>query len=171
MYDLATIANIAEIFGAATVVTGVIFGAIQIQHYRKQRADLAAIELVRSFQNPEFIHALRAVLELPARCSGANLKEHGPDCENAAMTVAITVEAIGLMVYRRILDYQVARELMGGMVQGAWDRLNCWVEDRREVTERSEFGEWFQWLAERLAADCAAEEHAPVAERAQHWQP
>ena len=99
MTDLTTLANLAEIFGAATVITGVIIGVVQIHHYRRQRAELAAIELVRSFQNPEFIHAMRIILDLPAECTGPNLKERGSECEDAAMTVSITVEAIALFAF------------------------------------------------------------------------
>jgi hypothetical protein len=62
--DLSTLANLAEIFGAAVVVVGLGFGVIQIQHYRQQRRETAAFELLRSFQNAEFSRSLRAVLEL-----------------------------------------------------------------------------------------------------------
>ena len=56
--DLNTLANLAEILGAVVVVGGVAFAVIQIRQFRRQRLEVASIELVRSFQSPEFTRAL-----------------------------------------------------------------------------------------------------------------
>jgi hypothetical protein len=72
--DFNTLANLAEIFGAFVVVGGLGFAVIQMQHYRQQRRETAAIELLRSFQNPEFSRSLRAVLTLPRGCARATWK-------------------------------------------------------------------------------------------------
>lgn len=43
MADLSTIANIAEIFGALTIIGGVVFAVIQIREIRVQRRQMAAL--------------------------------------------------------------------------------------------------------------------------------
>jgi len=52
--DLITIVNIARIIGSVVVISGVVFGIIQIRQYQQQRQDIAAVQIVSSFQSPEF---------------------------------------------------------------------------------------------------------------------
>lgn len=52
--DLTTLANLAEIFGALTVVGGMVFAVAQVREYRAQRRDAMAVELVRSFHSPSW---------------------------------------------------------------------------------------------------------------------
>jgi hypothetical protein len=47
--DLITIVNIARIVRSVVVISGVIFGVIQIRHYQHQRHDAAAVQLVNYF--------------------------------------------------------------------------------------------------------------------------
>ena len=49
--DLQNVANMAEILGALLVVAGVIFAVIEIRHFRQQRQEAAAMEIMRSFQS------------------------------------------------------------------------------------------------------------------------
>lgn len=170
MSNLSHWANIAEILGAVTVVFGVAFGVIQLRHYRRQRADLAAIELVKTFQGRRFTSAIRHVFELPVGCADEDLTRYGPAMEDAAMTVSTTIEAIGVMVHQRMLDIETARSLMGGFVIGAWQRLACWIRQRRDALDRQDFGEWFQWLAERLTELTDRDQRQPAYLRERAWK-
>ena len=82
MTDLTTLANLAEIFGAVVVVGGLGFGVVQLHNYRQQRRETAAIELLRSFHNPEFSRALRVVLDIPVGARKKDLGECSADQEN-----------------------------------------------------------------------------------------
>ena len=50
MFDssLQTIANLADIIGAGTIVTGLIFGVFQIREYKKRRLNAVAADLMRT---------------------------------------------------------------------------------------------------------------------------
>jgi hypothetical protein len=136
MRDLATLANLAEILGAIIVVGGVVFAVIQIRLFRRQRLEAAAVEVIRSWQSPEFTRAFTVIQKLPDGISGAKLRAHCPDCESMAMTIGNTFESFGVMVYRRIVPLAVIEELLGGAL--------------RKEQSRETVYEWFQWLAERL---------------------
>ena len=75
--DLITIVNIARIVASVVVISGVIFGVIQIRQYQQQRQDVAAVQLVNSFQSPEFNKSLRKVWSLPDAASWKELQECG----------------------------------------------------------------------------------------------
>ena len=168
--DLTTLASMAEIFSAVVVVGGLAFGLIQIHHYRRQRSETAAIELLRSFQNPEFSRALRAVLAMPNGVRKKDLGECSEHQQNSIMVVFLTFESIGVMVFRDIVPIDMVDELMGGVCIESWARLKEYTQDSRNDSNRDTLSEWYQWLAERLE-----ERHIRIGRRAaydqhRHWQ-
>lgn len=145
--DLSHWADVADIFAAATVAGGIVFAVAQLLALRRQRRELATIELGRSFENPDFAKALRLVLSLPAGLDAAQLRAQGPDIEDAAVLVSLTIESIGLMCQRGITDVDVVWDLMGGVVLTGWSNLRGWVADIRREQRNPKFDEWFEWLA------------------------
>jgi hypothetical protein len=148
--ELQTLANLAEIFGAIVVVGALAFAAIEVSQFRRQRQDAAAIELARSFHNPQFAQALRVVLAIRPGLTRDQLRAADSEFEDAAMLVSLTFESIGIMVHRRIVSLAMVWELMGGVYLAAWANLEQWAEDVRREQGREKFDEWMQWLAEQL---------------------
>jgi hypothetical protein len=169
--DLSTLANLAEIFGAFVVVGGLGFGVIQMQHYRQQRRETAAIELLRSFHNPEFSRSLRAVLALPKGVRKSDLGECSDEDQNAIMVVVLTFESIGVMVFRNIVPLEMVNELLGGVCIESWARLDRYMQDSRAESDRKTMSEWFQWLAERLSEHHARYGRPPAYEQYHDWKP
>jgi hypothetical protein len=52
--NIELLANIAEIFGALLVISGVFVSMIEIRRYRQQRQKKASLEIMRAFQNNDF---------------------------------------------------------------------------------------------------------------------
>jgi hypothetical protein len=169
--DLNMLANLAEIFGAVVVVGGLGFGVIQMQHYRQQRRETAAIELLRSFQNPEFSRSLRAVLTLPKGVCKSDLEECSDGEKNAIMVVVMTFESIGVMVFRGIVPLEMVNELLGGVCVESWARLSQYTQDFRVENDRETMSEWFQWLAERLKEHHSRYGRPPAYEQFCDWRP
>lgn len=149
--DLSTLANLARIAGAVAVISGIVFGLIQIRHYRQQRHMVAAVQLVNSFQSAGFNTALRKIWSLPDDASLAELQKLGQNWEDAAFQVGMTMETMGVLVYRRIVPLSILDQLMGDAVLILWRKLRPWVDHLREEQKRDSAYEWFQWIAERLA--------------------
>ena len=55
--SLSTIANVAEIIGAGSIITGLIFGWFQIRHFRAQQRDAVAINLMQTFYSDDLAEA------------------------------------------------------------------------------------------------------------------
>ena len=89
--DLTTIANLARIIGSVAVISGIIFGVIQIRQYQQQRRDVAAVQLVNSFQNSDFNKSLRKIWSFPDDASITEIRELGDDREEAAFQVGMTL--------------------------------------------------------------------------------
>ncbi len=168
--NLETLANFAEILGAIVVIGGVAFAVIQIRQFRRQRLEVASIELVRSFQSPEFTRAHTFLLTLPNGTSAEELRQQSGDAEAFAMVVSTTFESIGVMVYRRILPIEIVEELMGGTIVSFWGKLKAWIETLREEQNRNDTHEWFQWLAAQLAQRAQHGSSQPAYVEHLHWK-
>jgi hypothetical protein len=171
MAELETIANIAEIFGALTVIGGVFFAAIQIRQYRQQRRDAAAIELVHSFRNPELARAFQLIRVLPDGVSAAQLRGDDSQLEEAAGTIGMTFETMGLLAFRHVAPFAVVYELTGDSVVFFWKKLSLWVEEARAEQAQESVFEWFQWLAERSQECDDPDMVQPAYKRFRTWRP
>jgi len=171
MTDLSTLANFAEIFGAVVVLGGLAFGMIQLSDFRQQHRETAAIELLRSFQNPEFSRSLRAVLALPKGVCKSELVEPRAGEQDAIMVVVLTFESVGLMVFRGIVPLEMVNQLLGGVCVESWARLSQYMQDSRAESGRKTMSEWFQWLAEHLEEHHARYGRPPAYEQHREWHP
>jgi len=170
MSDLSRLADMAEILGALVVVGGLMFAVLQMRNIRQQRRELAAIELFRSFGNPEFNKAYEKVIKLPDGLSAAEIEARHPDLEHYAMLISTTMENIGVMTYQRIVPYLVVNDLIGSTTGLLWRKLERWILDLREELGSPDAFEWFQWLAERLDENRDPNEK-PAFEAYKSWKP
>ncbi len=150
MYDLATYASIAEIIGAFTLVSGAIFGVIQLTEYRRRRRFSVAADLCRSFIQPELARAVVLLMSMP---DGQRLKDFramDPRYREAALVVLMTYETMGLLVKKRIASFRIVQELTGGLLLTLWRKLEYHVQDTRLETGNQRFAEWVEWLVNRI---------------------
>ena len=171
MTDLETLANLAEVLGTLTIVGSVLFAVIQIRQYRQQLRETATLELMNRFQTPEFSHAFRVIRSLREGVTSSELNARNPETEEAAMFVCSVYETLGVLVFRRILPFQVVEDLTGGAIALCWRKLRGWIEEVRAETSNDRVFEWFQWLAERCAEQQQIESNSLPAYRAhQDWK-
>ncbi len=168
--NLPTAANLAEILGFFIVLVGLGFGILQLVQYRRQRRDMGAIELARAFQTPEFARAMRLVTSLPRGSSAEEVRQRGPQFEDAAALVVFNLETIGIMVHRRIISLDLAWELAGGQLLAAWERLEDWTHAVRTEQGRDKFAEWVEWLVDRLRQH-VRQGDLPAHRKFADWQP
>lgn len=148
--DLPTLANLAEILGGAAVVIGLIFGLAQIRQFRQQRLDAADLELLRSLQDAEFVHSFSLIYPLPNNLSAQELRNMGPEYVNAALGMSARFEALGLLVFRGSIPFDLVEKIHGGNAILFWRKLQAWIEQLRSEQGHQLLFEWFQWLAERM---------------------
>lgn len=151
MTDLETLANLAEVFGTLTIIGGLLFAVVQIRQYRQQLRETATLELMSKFQTPEFAQAFQILRSLRQDVPSTELRTNQPEAEAAAMSVCAVYETVGVLVFRRILPFQVVEDLTGGAIVMCWRKLRKWIEEIRAETSNERVFEWFQWLAERCA--------------------
>jgi hypothetical protein len=151
MTSLENLANYAEIVGACAVVLAIVFGVLEFRQIRHQRRENAALEMMRTWQGPEYVSAIHRILKVDDHIEPEALHALGDDYEHMAFTICMTFEALGLMAYRGTLPVEIVHQLMGGAVTASWRKLDRWVAHFRQEFNPRAF-EWHEWLAGRLAA-------------------
>jgi len=170
MMDLQTLANLSQVVGVTAVVAAVVFGLLQARQFRVQRRDAAGAELVRSFQDAEFVEACRMLSVLPANATPAEFRAAGPQIEQAALALGMRYELLGLLVFREIMPLSLVAQSTGSVAVQFWAKMRAWVEERREVDGQPHLLEWFQWLIEQLEKRGRRQEAAAFI-RYRDWQP
>ncbi len=169
MADLNFYANIAEIVGTLTIIGGGIFGAVQLLEFRGQRRDAVAVELMRSFYNPEFSRAVTLIRNLPDGHIGGGLARARSGTRRSRPLICMMYETMGLLVYRRIASFGLAQELTGGLLEVLWRKLGVWVATIRQEQSHPRFAEWFEWLAIQFAKP--DNRGMPAHEAYRDWKP
>ncbi len=86
------------------------------------------------------------------------------------MVLGFRFEMLGVLVYRRVIPFEIAEDLVGGLVLGAWNRLTDTTLETRVTLEWPAYFEWFQWLAEQFEKRERLQQ-TPAHIRADDWRP
>jgi hypothetical protein len=140
---------IIQFASLAALLAGVIFGILELRRARKARAEKAAIEAFSVTLQEVFNDAHILILNLGQDVSPGHIR-NSPNLRRAAELLMTLYEYWGMMVFYRIIPLRTLDLLVGGVVQGCWIRLQEYIESERDALNIPAFGEWFQWLAERL---------------------
>ncbi len=146
--DFSTVANLVN---AVAVTFGVVFAAAQIRDYRKQRQRDTMLELVRSFQSPDFTRAIRRINALPDGASRQQIHDaFGTEGEDDVFLAGLTWESLGVLLFRREITLDLMDDFFSGAIVISWRKLQAFVEQDRRDLKRDTVWEWFQWLAEQM---------------------
>ena len=143
--DKQTLLIILQLLGNLAIVIGIIIAIVQIKQNRKQRKEMAAFEIFKAWQTPEFTQALNEIQFMPDHIEPNKLKSIKPEMDNYAYLVHAFFESTGLMVKRDIISFEVVDDLIGGVILVIWRKLDVWILDWREKRNPIA-GEWFEWL-------------------------
>jgi hypothetical protein len=168
-FSLSTWANIADIIGAGSIVTGLIVGWIQIRHLRRQQSDAVAINLAQTFYGPDLARSIALLQTVPDGIRLKELRALGPEYEQAAITVCTSFETMGLLAYKRIAPMGLVLDLAGGIVATMCRKLRRWNEDHREEQQQPSWAEWFEWLGDQALKQKS--ESVPAHIRHRSWKP
>ncbi len=167
--SLSTLANIAEIIGASTVVTGLVFGWVQLRHYRVQQRATVAADLMATFYSRDLAQAMVLLQSVPDGISLAELRAKGAEYEEAAVKVCTSYETMGVLAFHRIAPFDLVLDLAGGVVVTMFRRLHRFVKDLRAELQQPSWAEWFEWLSDQ--ADEAKVDREPAHILYRDWRP
>jgi len=166
---LSTWANFAEIIGAGSIVTGLLFGWFQIRHFRVQQRNEVAITLAQTFYSRDLAQAIALLQDLPNDVSLLEMRGKGPEYQRAAITVCTSFETMGLLVFKRVAPLDLVLDLAGGVVCVMCCKLRVWLQELRVEQGQASWGEWFEWLGDQALKVKAESQPAQIRHR--DWKP
>jgi len=166
---LSTLANLAEIIGAGSIVTGLTFGWFQLRNFRLQQRNAVAINLAQTFYNQDLARAIALLDAVPDGVTLKEMREYGVDYVNAAITVTTSFETMGVLVFKRIATLDLVLDLAGGIVSTMNRKLRTWQNDMRLAQQQPSWGEWFEWLGDQ--AEKVKRSQTPAHVKYRDWVP
>ncbi len=151
------------------IVVGTVFAGYQIIMSERSRREQVALQTVTAFNTQEFRDAFSKVNSLPLGAKAQQVRDAGRDMEEAAMTVMMTFEMMGVLVHSRMVPIETVDQAIGGFLRESWRRLEDYVQSKRAEVKSVRWGEWYQWLFEHLATNPRRETGAY--ELFKDWQP
>jgi hypothetical protein len=139
-----------DVVGTTCIVVGGVLALLQLRHTQKQRTRELALQMLRSFQTPEFLTAGNLVYELPEGLSKAQIEKRVRAKVTCLLVMLGTFESLGILVYRRDIDIGLVEDFFGGILIMSGRKLSLYIDDMRRLSGRDTYYEWAQWLSEQV---------------------
>ena len=150
MSDLISL--IANLALTLSLIVGVVFGIAQVRAAARDRRERLTLESLRHFQTREFselMHFMITNRSFPS--SQAGFRRLPGKEQVRLLQFAQEMESLGLLVAEGLIDLDLVDKTLGSFVTMSWSKYKEMFIDIRERTPDPFLGEYFQWLAERIA--------------------
>ncbi len=145
--------DINSIFGLIStiaIIVGLIFAGVQLWILNRQREGEAAIQLLHSFQTPEFHEAVSILVDLPENLSKKEIEERLGEKMTCMRVLFGTFESLGILIFRREIDINLVEDFFSGVIILTGKKFKNYINEVREISNRQTYYEWMQWLYEQV---------------------
>lgn len=167
--DFAAIADLVSTVG---LIGGLLFAGFEWRASRREGRRERQLLLLRSFESPEFVRAMRVILDLPENLGRGEIEAAvGSDGADLIWYWLGVQESIGVLVFQRELDIRDVDQVFGGPIIVSFRKLRRYIHVVRAENGRDSMHEWFQWLAEHVEALEREEGRSAAHIREKDWRP
>lgn len=145
-----TLEAVFQLIESLAVLVALGFGVHEVRRHRRRQWRESALELLHTFQSPDFAKALNIVYNLPDGLSRDEIEDHVGEDWHIVYAMMTTWESVGILVHRGDVSLDLVDDFFSGPIMVSWRKLQGHVFGEREQTGRQTVEEWFQWLVERL---------------------
>ena len=166
------LSNVIDVATTLALVGGLLFAAFEWRASRQESHRQSQTMVLRSFESPEFVMAMRRIMDLPDGLSRREIEDRlGDDDMDLIWYWMGAMESIGILIFDRVIEIRLVDQTYGGPILVTGNRLRGYVADVRARIGRDSMHEWFQWLAERIEALERDEGRTPAHIRETDWRP
>jgi hypothetical protein len=142
--------TLLNLVSTTVVVAGGIFAVLQLRHSIKERARESALQMLHSFQTPEFLGAVNIVFDLPEGLTKEEIEERLGDKITCLLVMFGTFESLGILIFRRDMEIELVEDFFSGIIILSGRKLKRYLTEMRDTSNRQTYYEWFQWLYEQF---------------------
>lgn len=165
--DLSSFLNILN---TVAIIAAGIFAAVQLLQLKKQRSRESALQMLNSVQTIEFIEALNIIYNLPEDLTKKEIEDELGGNLSHVLVMFVKLESLGLLVFKREIKLELVADFMRGPIIKFWKKMHNYFIETRELNNDENFGEWVQWLAERIQNDLATKNKNPAYLIYKNWK-
>ena len=166
--DMSTVVDVLSVIA---VVSGLLFAGVELRQFRISRERESALELFNTFQSPEFMMGVRAIIQLPDNQSKEQVEKLAGERMDDLYFIIASLEGLGVLVHKEELSLGLVEDFFSGIIVTTWLKLRRFVEDARKALDRETWGEWTQWLAERIMERERTRPAVPAHIEHKDWKP
>lgn len=145
--DVNTFLGLVSTFA---IVVGLIFTGVQLRILNKQRQGESAMQLLHSFQTPEFHNAVNILVDLPEGLSKKQIEERLGDKMTYMLVLFGTFESLGILIFRHEVNIQLVEDFFSGVIILTGKKFMNYFKEVRELSNRPTYYEWIQWMYEQI---------------------
>jgi len=139
--DSLDIASISALVAAIGVITGVLFAIVEIRHLSRTRQTEIILRSYYLYGSKEFQEAWAKVMT----GKSDDFNDYNRS-RSAAIQVGMLFESVGILVYRKVVNIDLAYDLFSDLVKIAWGKLKEFVDVARKQTDDPEIFRWFEYI-------------------------
>ena len=149
MVDIQTV---SIVLASAGVIAGVVYYVLQIRHQTRLRQTDLAMRLFSTWGSKEFRDMVIEVHSLQFKDYDDFVKKYGPwfskgPAQTAIGTVANYFEAIGFLVYKKIIDIDfIYNVITFTSIKLHWEKVKPVMMGLRELHSDPRIGLWIEYL-------------------------
>ena len=145
------ITEIANIALTLSFIIGLIFGIAQVKSATRDRHERLTIQTLQEFQSREFVELIHFINyhDMPATREG--LLALPTESQIKYIQFGQEMESLGILVAEGLINMDLVDKTLGSFVTTSWEKYKPMFSDMRAKTPDPFLGEYFQWLAERIA--------------------
>ncbi len=149
--DSKTISDIANIALALSLIVGLIFGIAQVRVATRDRRERLTLEMLRQFQTRDFAELLYFINQHDFPCTRDAMQKMPAKDQVMMIQFGQQMESLGMIVAEGLIDINLVDKTLGSFVTTAWEKYKVLFLNIRETQSDPFLGEYFQWLAEKIA--------------------
>ena len=123
------------------IVVGGILALLQLRQTHKQRSRESALQMLHSFQTPEFLGAVNIVFDLPEGLNKEDVEQRLGDKVTCLLVLMGTFESLGILVFRRDVDIALVEDFFSGVLVLSRKKLQRYLDQVRRSSGRQTYYE------------------------------
>lgn len=147
--DLITV--LANVALTLSFLVALIFGVVQVKAAARDRRERLTLETLRNFQTHEFAVLLHYINTHKIPKDQAEMQKLSAEEQIMFIQFAQQMESLGILVAEKFINIDLVDKTLGSFVTTSWEKYKAMFLDIREKAPDPFLGEYFQWLAERIA--------------------
>jgi len=157
-----TIAIAANVALTLSLIVAVVFGVAQVRAASRDRRERLTLETLRAFQTREFAELMQHLVTHEFPRNGPGLRALPREEQVKIIQFAQQMESLGMLVEERFINLDLVDKTLGTLVTNAWEKYRPMFLEMRVTESDPYLGEYFQWLAGRIAERMRNQPREPI---------